>query len=612
MLTSLSLSRNKNVKVALVLFIDIPRDFTPTMRKVLKTCVLLLGLLGSAVFADPFSKASELTNASSATTNSGSITQGKTQFLPVQKAFQVTAKIEDKQLIFDWTIAEGYYLYQRGFKFQPVQQELQLGAAEFATGVSKWDEFFEADVEVYYHQTRVVVPFSSNSQTFKLQMESQGCAEAGLCYPPHKQWLSVDNGTVTITAIAPTKVTALQPKSNISTPLWLILILAVTGGLILNLMPCVFPILSIKVLSFTRSHQSTTEKQLHGLAYTLGVVSSFLLIASLMLSLRSAGEAIGWGFQLQSPGFVISLIYLFTLIGLSLSGYLNLGAGLMSLGQSSQPTNNLSSSFMTGVLATTVASPCTAPFMGPALGYAIGQPNAVALLVFAFLGLGMALPFLALTWLPQLNNKLPKPGPWMDNLKQFLAFPMYLTAIWLLWVAGRQTGIDVVITICIGLLMIVMAIWLWKLATNQATNTVTKLYKALAIALLIGALISPQLSLNKTDESWQAYSPQRLAELRNTGQPVFINVTADWCITCLVNEKVAMTDGFYQAMEDHGIAYLKGDWTHNDPQITQLLNQYQRNGVPLYLVYPRGSGSAEVLPQLLRESILIDALNRAK
>ena len=244
----------------------------------------------------------------------------------------------------------------------------------------------------------------------------------------------------------------------------------------------------IKVLSFTRTHQTTSEKQLHGLAYTLGIV--FLVIAALMLSLRSAGEAIGWGFQLQSPGFVIFLIYLFTLMGLSLSGYLQIGGGLMSLGQSADTGKGLNSSFMTGVLATTVASPCTAPFMGPALGFAIAQPTYIALLVFAVLGLGMALPFLLLTMVPSLPNKLPKPGPWMENLKQFLAFPSYMTAIWLLWVAGRQTNVDVTAAIIIGLLLITMAIWLLRL------DTVKKLLvRSFACALIIGALILPSWSL---------------------------------------------------------------------------------------------------------------------
>ena len=578
------------------------------MRKVLKTCLLWIGLFICAANADPFAQATESTNSSPAASSSITTIQGNPQFLPVEQAFQVNVEVEEQQLIFDWTIAEGYYLYQRSFKFLSAEEGIQLGNPVFASGINKWDDYFEANVEVYYQQTEVRLPFSSDLQAFTLQFEFQGCADAGLCYPPQKQWLIFDNGTLDITAVNPQQEPTTAPKNSLSTPLWLVLLFALSGGLILNLMPCVFPVLSIKVQSFTRSHQTTSEKQLHGLAYTTGVVACFLLIASLMLSFRAAGEAIGWGFQLQSPSFVIALVYLFTLIGLSLSGFVNFGSGLMSLGQSSAGDNSLSASFLTGVLATTVASPCTAPFMGPALGYAISQPTFVALLVFACLGLGMALPFVALTLIPSLANKLPKPGQWMDSLKQFLAFPMYLTAIWLLWVAGRQTGVDTVIAVCVGLLLIIMAIWLWQLAANNGS----KLYKLLAVAMLIGAFISPQLSFNKTDLGWQSYSPQRLASLRDAGEPVFINLTADWCITCLVNEKVAMTDGFYRALDTNGITYLKGDWTNKDPQITELLNQYQRNGVPLYLLYPKGSGSAQILPQLLRESTLIEALDQVK
>jgi thiol:disulfide interchange protein DsbD len=335
-----------------------------------------------------------------------------------------------------------------------------------------------------------------------------------------------------------------------------------------------------------------------------------MAIAALMLSLRAAGEAIGWGFQLQSPGFVVGLIYLFFVMGLSLSGYLSLGNRLMSLGQSSDLDNSLKSSFLTGVLATTVASPCTAPFMGPALGFAISQPTSLALLVFAFLGLGMALPFIVLTWIPALTAKLPKPGPWMDDLKQFLAFPLYGTGIWLLWVVGRQTDINVVISIVLGLLLLLMGIWLWQIKLASIRSTGIKLA---ATVFLSAAVMSPILGLKTVDSDpkWEPYSEQRLAALRRDNQPVFINLTADWCITCLVNERVAFGDGFYQSLEDKDITYLKGDWTHSDPGITKLLNQYNRSGVPLYLVFPSGPGQPEILPQILLESTLLEALDRA-
>jgi thiol:disulfide interchange protein DsbD len=245
--------------------------------------------------------------------------------------------------------------------------------------------------------------------------------------------------------------------------------------------------------------------------------------------------------------------------------------------------------------------------MGPALGFAIAQTNAVALLVFAFLGLGMALPFVVLTLLPSLTEKLPKPGQWMETLKQFLAFPMYLTALWLLWVLGRQTGVDVIIAACVGLMLMVMSIWVWQLAKRNNST----LLKVLAAGIFIGAILYPSAKLEYNEPTrWQEYSAQRLSELRQNGEAVFVNLSADWCITCLVNERVAMGDSFYQALQENNIIYLKGDWTHKDPEITELLNQYNRNGVPLYLVFPKGSGPAEILPQLLNTNSLIKALNR--
>ncbi len=326
-----------------------------------------------------------------------------------------------------------------------------------------------------------------------------------------------------------------------------------------------------------------------------------------MLALRAAGESIGWGFQLQSPLFVVFLVYLFFVMGLGLSGYLEIGSNLMGLGQLSKHQEGIMSSFMTGILATTIASPCTAPFMGPALGFAIAQPAYVALLVFAFLGLGMALPFILLAWIPGLTQRLPRPGAWMDTFKQFLAFPLYITAVWLLWVAGRQTSMDVAAAVIAGLVLLVMGLWIWKQSVRPAG-------KLMAIAVLGAALAAPVVTLSEDGEetAFETYSSQRLAELRATGQPVFINLTADWCITCLVNERVALSsEKIVQLMDDQGIVYLKGDWTNSDPQITALLNKFQRSGVPLYLVYPRSSGPAQILPQILSESVVIEALTKA-
>jgi thiol:disulfide interchange protein DsbD len=250
--------------------------------------------------------------------------------------------------------------------------------------------------------------------------------------------------------------------------------------------------------------------------------------------------------------------------------------------------------------------------MGPALGFAISQNSGIALLIFAFLGLGMALPFVALTLIPSLASKLPKPGQWMENLKQFLAFPMYLTALWLLWVVGRQTSVDVVIAVITGLVLMVLAIWLWQLASKVNSSGASLVSKMLAVLALIAAVAITIQKLNEREQAevWQDYSAERLDSLRSQGTAVFVNLSADWCITCLVNERVAMGDTFYASLKSNNVTYLKGDWTFKDPQITQLLNQYNRNGVPLYLLFSSDSKEAEVLPQILTESLLVKKINQ--
>lgn len=589
------------------------------MDKLFKTTLILLTyLLASLSFAqNSFSD-----NISSPAKNNR-LASPDAVFLPVAQVYQVAIEIKESELILNWSIVEGYYLYRDRFNFSAVDATSQLEAPIFETGKRKWDDFFEKELEVYYTTTSIVLPYKAESDQMEIQIESQGCADAGLCYPPYKQWLTVDflSGKVEISNTPSAAAQAAMQGGSIINPrqqefsLGVVLIFALLGGMILNLMPCVFPVLSIKALSFTMTHQTASSRRSHGLAYTVGVVSSFVGIAFVMLSLRAAGEAIGWGFQLQSPLFVMLLIYLFFIMGLAFSGYLEIGSSLMSIGQSSERDESLSSSFMTGVLATTVASPCTAPFMGPALGFAIAQPSYLALLVFAFLGLGMALPFVLLAWIPSLTAKLPRPGAWMDSFKQFLAFPLYITGVWLIWVVGRQTSVDIVATIIIGLVLITMSIWLTKLRQAAGHKITTLSFANLFAALcLIGAITIPAWSITKDTEParWEPYSQQRLSELRQAQKPVFVNLTADWCITCLANEKIAFTNAFYQSLSDNQVTYLKGDWTNNDPEITKLLNQFQRSGVPLYLVYPEGEASAEVLPQILLENTLINAIQRSR
>ena len=578
--------------------------------------IRLLSLLFTFISLVSLDSHSQNDFTSSSKTDSSSLLISSTTFLPVEQVYQVSVAIQNDKLVLDWTIEPNYYLYRDRFKFNAVDATTQLQAPKFDKGILKYDDFFEQELEVYYLQTLIELPFKSIQTTMELEIESQGCADAGLCYPPYKQWLTIDLTTnnIKISDSPSTAALAAMAPSQQDAQLSLLWVLgfALVGGMILNLMPCVFPLLSIKAMSFGMTHQTQKQKQAHGFAYAIGVIASFVAIAAAMLSLRAAGEAIGWGFQLQSPIFVTVLIYLFFIMGLAFSGYLEIGTSLMSIGQNNQQNDGLSSSFMTGVLATTVASPCTAPFMGPALGFAISQPTFIALLVFACLGLGMALPFVLLTWIPSLSEKLPKPGLWMDTFKQFLAFPLYMTAVWLLWVVGRQTSVDVLAVVVLGLILIAMSLWLTKLR-QKADKKMTDVTwtNAFAALCLVGAMAAPVLSISKDNEPvrWEPYSPERLAELRKIQQPVFINLTADWCITCLANERVAFTDNFYQALSDNQVIYLKGDWTNNDPKITLLLNQFQRSGVPLYLAYPAGSGDPEVLPQILTENIVLSAIS---
>ncbi len=408
--------------------------------------------------------------------------------------------------------------------------------------------------------------------------------------------------------------TSAGPSEEAPMGLLLAVAFAFLGGLILNLMPCVFPVLSIKILSLTESAagEAATIRR-HGWAYTAGVVGSFVAIALLLLALRAGGEAIGWGFQLQSPVVVALLAYLFVLIGLNLLGMFEFGTSIMQLGAGENQGHGYMSSVSTGVLATVVAAPCTAPFMGAAVGYALLQSEMTGLLVFASLGLGMAAPYLMLCYSPALLGRLPKPGAWMDTMRQALAFPMLASAVWLLWVLGIQAGATAMMQVLAGALTIAFAIWLyqkirakWIGATLASALVAIALYAAFSQEVVIAAEVSAGKSV---EGGASPYSKAALVAAKEKG-PVFVNFTAAWCITCKVNELNALeVSSVKAAFEDRGLTYLKADWTNEDPKITEALKQYGRSGVPLYLLYEKGADRATVLPQILTPSIVIDALD---
>lgn len=401
------------------------------------------------------------------------------------------------------------------------------------------------------------------------------------------------------------------------------LLLAILGGVILNLMPCVFPVLSMKAMALIRHAEKAPRTiRMHGLAYTLGVLSCFAVLAGLLIALKGAGEAVGWGFQLQSPLFVAVMAYLFFLLGLNLSGAFEIGGSAIGLGGDLAARRGYGGSYFTGVLAAVVSTPCTAPFMGAALGFALTQSAPVSLGIFLALGLGFALPYLLLTFVPALVRLLPRPGVWMERTRQFLAFPLYASAAWLVWVLGIQAGPDGVLAALAGMILIAFGVWLWTAVRDTGTRgrligrsgTAAAIIAAVAIVAGLGINAQPSASLPASGRSasgpeFEGFSSERLAALRASGKPVFVNMTAAWCITCLVNERVALSSATVNEQFDAlGIVYLKGDWTNGDPQITALLESFGRSGVPLYVLYGPGNAEPVLLPQLLTESLVLDAL----
>ncbi len=385
---------------------------------------------------------------------------------------------------------------------------------------------------------------------------------------------------------------------------------ALIGGLILNLMPCVFPVLAIKVMSFANiSAAKADDRRAHrisGFAYTAGVVVSFLALGALMLTLRAAGEQLGWGFQLQSPAVVAALAVLFTVLGLNLAGMFEFGQFLPSRVASAQAKNPTVNAFLSGVLAVAIASPCTAPFMGASLGLAVGLPVFEALLVFGAIGVGMALPYLAASLIPAVARALPRPGAWMDTFRRAMAFPMFATVVWLVWVLGQQSGIDGAGALLA--LLVALSLVIWALTLKGRSRAVLAII-SVALLATTAAMIGPNIvkpvevaSAAKPGDRWQAWEPGRVEQILSTGQPVLVDFTAAWCVTCQYNKKTTLAHKDVLADFDaKKVVLLRADWTRRDPAITAALQQLGRNGVPVYVVYKPGSP-----PVVMSEILSVD------
>lgn len=545
------------------------------------------------------------------------------------------------------------------------------------------DEHF-GNVAVYFDQVEIRLPVARTSPraaSGTLTVGLQGCQDNGICYPPMTRTLAValpvgtigggaeDGGAATPAGTPPAAMSASastpavadssaaagnvgvdpeQVPASTGTPapevfatsetppqampertappqrkvpgLALALLLALAGGLVLNLMPCVLPVLSLKALAVAQSGENTAKARRHALAYTAGVLLSMLALGALALALRRAGLALGWGFQLQQPLVLALLALVMFGLGLNLSGLWQANVALGGRGAALLGRSGTAGDFFTGVLAVVLATPCTAPYMGAALAYAFIGPTAGALLVFLALGLGLALPFLLIGFIPALAQRLPKPGAWMETLKQFLAFPLYATAAWLVWVLARLRGADAVGLWLVAAIGLALAAWAWTRARSGGTRAWQPVSVLVLLALgwplaRLHALPRPQpvmAVVQNGDLATVAWSPQALADLRAQGRPIFVNVTADWCVTCKANERTVFSGAQFRiALREADAAYMVGDYTDVDPALTAYLQAHRAVGVPLYVVYPRGGGEGEILPTLLTPGTVTAALGRA-
>lgn len=521
------------------------------------------------------------------------------KFLTEQAAYQLTGSVDNGTLTLVWQQAPTYYLYKDKYKLRINDIDV-TDNAQFDAGKTIFDPFFEEQKTVYYDTNAIVVTIGERKGKALLELDYQGCTDKGLCYPPSTRYLDInfDNNTL-IEVPAPTTINGDNSQTNLpQISLVTAFIFALLGGVILNLMPCVFPVLSLKALSLSQGGDHRGQS----IAYTLGAITFFVGLAATVLTLREAGQAIGWGFQLQQPIFIGALALIFTLIIGWLTGLIEVGAKLQGAGQSLTEQGGLKGSFATGALAAVVASPCTAPFMASALAFAITQPTAIALAIFAALGLGMALPILLLSYVPTLSKRLPKPGLWMITFRQAMVFPMALTIVWLVWVFNNQTSSIATAGLMTLLVGLAFAQFLWVKNARIVAG---------AVGIACFAALIPISSITKTttDNFQSSDIDNELA----AGKGVFLNVTADWCITCIANERAVLSgDRFEQLLADNNATYIKADWTTPSPDVDQLLARFNRVGVPLYVYFASPTAEPIILPQILTDNAIKAAIEQQK
>ncbi len=535
--------------------------------------------------------------------------------LPAEQAFQFEAIVNNSnELLLRFTPAPGYYLYRDKTKISIVSDDNSViaGELQWPPAKSHKDEYF-GDVAVFFDLVEAKLPLqlrNAKAHSVTLKASFFGCQENGICYPPIKREIVLElpaGGKVG-------EALAAKPKPSFDFMLWLkALLLALGGGLILNLMPCVLPVLSLKAISLAEGADDHAKARGKALWYTFGVMLSFAVVGAIVIGLRHAGLALGWGFQLQQAPIVAVLALVMFAVGLSLSGVFQMGAGLAGVGQKLTESSGHKGDFFTGVLAVVVASPCTTPLMGGALAFAFAASPILALSVFLALGFGLALPFLLIAYIPALAKLLPKPGAWMETFKQVLAFPMYLTAAWLVSVLAAQRGSTGVLLILAGATALAFALWLWE-RTRYNENKSSRIFVLIGLLLAAYSIFSiykieatPTKKISS--ETSVTYSAEALSSLQKDNRQVFVNMTADWCISCKANEAAVFSrPAFKKLLEETNTVYMVGDYTNVDPEITKFLELHNAVGVPLYVVYSPKSPEGKVLPIILTPGIVDTAL----
>lgn len=546
-----------------------------------------------------------------------------TPALPATDAFHLVALATSPQeLLLRWTMPSGYYLYRDHIDLSLRDAgDRTLGEAAWPSPVMHDDPQF-GKVGVYFDQLDLPLKVTGHgASALTLVASFQGCQDGGLCYPVMTRAVTVDmNGgglaeSNPVSGVAPELPPVGVTQNPLKTGLMFALLLALGGGLILNLMPCVLPVLSIKAVGVLESGKNYRSARRHAWFYSAGVVCSFAALGLVILALRAGGHTLGWGSQLQQPLVVGALALVMLAVGLSMSGVVQFGQAFGNTGSTLASRSGASGDFFTGVLAVVVASPCTAPFMGVALAYAFAAPMLSALLVFLALGVGLALPFLVIGLVPACARMLPRPGRWMETLKQILAFPMYLTAVWLVWVLAKQRGADAVGLVLVAMVLLAMTLWWFERSRSRGAAS-KLLVAALGICTLapmyLLAHVPVPSALASVAAGSVAFNPQKLADLRAANTPVFVDITADWCVTCKANEHTVLnTQTFRDLLKRTGTVYMQGDWTNVNPTISKFLASYNSPGVPLYVVFPADGGPGQLLSTVLSTATVERALTLA-